>query len=507
MMRWIPTMLCCTALAVTGLAQELSSIDTRTLLPGSSGEPTTNVEPMPFPARGGDVDWGLALSGGGLRSAAFSIGAMKALYDLELLDDIDVISSVSGGGYASYWLYSRYDGRDGTRFGDGAFEPGVFPTNVCTLARKGEFFPLGRMIRAIFSSRDKAFSKYRNAIEWSFGAEDGRTRSEKREAGIATLRRLQSLAPQIATGGAPYFILNTTIENDRTRSGKLTDEIDKTFEIGPTYRGSRLLKFADWPAGDNSIRTWCDGVAISGAAVRFKLSRTIPNYTDVVEGVDIDLADGGLSENLAALPLIRRGIKNIVIVDAENDPGYAFESYVRLKRYLKKEAIRLEIKEIDGFLKKRPTKTFHAAAVALGTATHAGGTSNIYYVKMSRPASIFPPDLRGQKRGDSDETLPAHRKKIRPKSCPPGQLEPITRDTLRRDMLAYSRYLNKLWFWRHIVSVLPYINYNFPQIATIDQTFYSDQLEAFIGLGYLEALEIGAHLNEPQQGDLETRTR
>lgn len=74
-------------------------------------------------------------------------------------------------------------------------------------------------------------------------------------------------------------------------------------------------------------------------------------------------------------------------------------------------------------------------------------------------------------------------------------------------MLAYSRYLNKRWFWRHIVSILPYINYNFPQIATIDQTFYSDQLEAFIGLGYLEALEIGPHLNKSQQGDLGTRTR
>ena len=495
-------MLCFIALAGSCAAQELSSIDMRTLLPGSSGEPTTIVEPMPFPARGGDVDWGLALSGGGLRSAAFSIGAMKALYDLELLDDIDVISSVSGGGYASYWLYSRYDGRVGTRFGDGAFEPRVFPTNVCTLASKSEFFPLGRMIRAIFSPRDKAFSKYRDAIEWSFGAEDGRTRDEKREAGIVELRRLQALAPQIAAGGAPYFILNTTIENDRTRSGKLTNEIDKTFEIGPTYRGSRLLKFADWPAGDNSIRTWCDGVAMSGAAVRFKLSRTIPNYTDVIDGVEIDLADGGLSENLAALPLIRRGIRNIVIVDAENDPGYEFESYLALKKYLAKEDIRLEIGEIDRFLKKRPTKMFNSAAVAVGTATHAAGTSNIFYVKMSRPASIFPPELRGQKRGDADSALPAHRRKVRPESCPPGQLEPITGDTLRRDVLAYSRFLNKRWFWRHIVSILPYINYNFPQITTIDQTFYSDQLEAFIGLGYLEALEIEEHLKKTRQGDL-----
>ena len=45
---------------------------------------------------------------------------MKALYDLDVLDDVDVISSVSGGGYASYWLYSRYDGLNETRFGSGA---------------------------------------------------------------------------------------------------------------------------------------------------------------------------------------------------------------------------------------------------------------------------------------------------------------------------------------------------------------------------------------------------
>ncbi|HEX6127013.1 MAG TPA: patatin-like phospholipase family protein, partial [Pyrinomonadaceae bacterium] len=293
-MKRFPTLLCCIALAAASvfpLGADDAAIDFRTLLPGSSGEPVTSIEPMPFPARGGDVDWGLALSGGGLRSAAFSIGAMKALYDIGLLDDIDVISSVSGGGYASYWLYSRYDGRDSTRFGDGAFHPQVFPSNVCTLGGKSEFFPLSRMIRAVFSSRDKAFSKYRDAIEWSFGVEDGRSREAKRKAGIVALRRLQTLTPQIAAAQAPYFILNTTIENGRTKGGKIEEAIDKSFEIGPTYRGSRRLKFADWPAGEGSIRTWCDGVAMSGAAVRFKLSRTIPNYSAEIEGVEIDLAD------------------------------------------------------------------------------------------------------------------------------------------------------------------------------------------------------------------------
>lgn len=481
--------LCCVVLTASQIFAE--PFDADTLIPDAAGERVADTYPMPFPARQGDVDWGLALSGGGLRSAAFSIGAMKALYDLGLMDDIDVISSVSGGGYASYWLYSRYDGRETTRFGAGAFDHQVFPKNVCTLASKSEFFPLRRMIRAIFSPRDKAFRRYRDAIEWSFGFEDGRTRAEKRAAGDSSIRRLNALTEQIAAGRAPYFILNTTIDNDRTRASEIANGLEKTFEIGPTYRGSELLKFADWPSGDTSIKTWCDGVAMSAAAWRYKLSRRIPNYSNTVDGVELDLADGGLSENLAALPLIRRGIKNIVIVDAENDPGYEFLSYAELKSYLATKGITLAVPDIDSFLadRKNRGKTFTRAAVARGTATYDGGGSNIYYVKMSRPTSIFPAELRGPK-----TKLPAHRRKTRPQSCPADELEPITRETLRREMLSYSRFLNKKWFWRHIVSILPYINYNFPQITTIDQTFYSDQLEAFIGLGYLEAMEIEEHL-------------
>src|SRR5688500_17034163 len=118
----ILTFICCVVLSASSIfAQASRTIDRSRLSSGSAGGPGAKTFPMPFPARKGEVDWGLALSGGGLRSAAFSSGAMKALYDLNILDDVDVISSVSGGGYASYWLYSRYDGEDETRFGDGAF--------------------------------------------------------------------------------------------------------------------------------------------------------------------------------------------------------------------------------------------------------------------------------------------------------------------------------------------------------------------------------------------------
>jgi len=49
---------------------------------------------------------GLALSGGGMRSASFSIGVMTGLAkQKDVFDSIDIISAVSGGSYAASWYY------------------------------------------------------------------------------------------------------------------------------------------------------------------------------------------------------------------------------------------------------------------------------------------------------------------------------------------------------------------------------------------------------------------
>src|SRR6478672_11631501 len=42
---------------------------------------------------------GLSLSGGGIRSAAFCLGVLQALDLAQVLDKVDYLSSVSGGGY------------------------------------------------------------------------------------------------------------------------------------------------------------------------------------------------------------------------------------------------------------------------------------------------------------------------------------------------------------------------------------------------------------------------
>jgi len=47
---------------------------------------------------------GLALSGGGIRSATFSLGVLQRLQELDLLRRVDYLSTVSGGGYIGAWL-------------------------------------------------------------------------------------------------------------------------------------------------------------------------------------------------------------------------------------------------------------------------------------------------------------------------------------------------------------------------------------------------------------------
>jgi hypothetical protein len=46
---------------------------------------------------------GLALSGGGIRSATFNLGLLQGLYDLKALRIFDYLSTVSGGGYLGGW--------------------------------------------------------------------------------------------------------------------------------------------------------------------------------------------------------------------------------------------------------------------------------------------------------------------------------------------------------------------------------------------------------------------
>src|SRR5271154_1235748 len=59
---------------------------------------------MPVPGSADRV--GVAFSGGGIRSATFNLGILQGLARYNLLQRVDYISTVSGGGYIGSWLVS-----------------------------------------------------------------------------------------------------------------------------------------------------------------------------------------------------------------------------------------------------------------------------------------------------------------------------------------------------------------------------------------------------------------
>jgi hypothetical protein len=83
---------------------------------GPAGRPPGEPPSHERRAEGPTDLFGLALSGGGIRSATFSLGVIQALAQMGWLRQIDYLSTVSGGGYIGAWLSacilrSRKEGR------------------------------------------------------------------------------------------------------------------------------------------------------------------------------------------------------------------------------------------------------------------------------------------------------------------------------------------------------------------------------------------------------------
>ncbi len=264
------------------------------------------------------------------------------------------------------------------------------------------------LVKQLKGKRAEAFADYKKAIELSFGNEPlGITPPEK---------PLDFLNTAIEKYDAPYFIINTTVrlsKKDKKKTKKLTNDSSRVFEISPDFRGNPVIGFSNWTKEDKNNPSLSESIAMSGAQEFFDrvgIAGNIKNFNeDVVAGKTLSLKDGGFSENLGALALIRRGIKNVIIIDAEADPAYKFDAYVKLKEMLNKDTnIKFCVPDIELFLGTQcnvdniqiPTKAsqkhvFSAAPVSKGKAKGkaSDGTSietHIYYIKMSLPEAVLP---------------------------------------------------------------------------------------------------------------------
>ena len=126
---------------------------------------------------------GLALSGGGLRSSLYSYGALKALYDAGILQNVDIISSVSGGGYTAYSLFTN---EQNSSFGSFQFSDKNIYKNTCDLiVVKGKFVTTKQIIWAAlsFNPNEEAVKLYEKSIGRTFSG-------EKYGSGLFTINQL-----------------------------------------------------------------------------------------------------------------------------------------------------------------------------------------------------------------------------------------------------------------------------------------------------------------------------
>jgi hypothetical protein len=357
----------------------------------------------------------LALSGGGLRSATFSIGVLKGLHEAGLLQKFDVMSSVSGGGYAlswylaqNYWIWKNTNERGDPNANSRLFD--LRGAHQRYLAENSDFYdwkrglppftlavaaiPLHLAANAVFGlhmNTSYMYNSYELRLREVYLAQPpaaNENANPNASIWISDLARYGEAVARKPDQRIPYFIFNTTVLFDEglgTRPARLLQ--NSVFEFGARQYGSDAFgRYRYWRSNSDSPlapqREWYleELVTLSGAALDFNqniahpssrqlatvlnldLGRYIPNprltrtprqvalwwsplahivgrdhYARDINGTHIYVSDGGHSENLGAFALVRRLCEEIVIVDAEYDPHYAFPAYFNLKRAIAEE--------------------------------------------------------------------------------------------------------------------------------------------------------------------------
>lgn len=328
----------------------------------------------------------LSFSGGGIRSAAYSIGVMKGLHALAgkdgapFLRQIDIMSGASGGAYALTWYYVNQLEPNAISQDDLFALPAqqylrdnadfIAPFTIGVAAGgDAALIPLNLFANGVFgwhwNTSFLATSAYELAIQKSFHG--GRN---------TTFPKLNAL---IQEKRLPFFVIGTTarIDDDRFHHAALLSK--SIYEFTPLGFGSDGLGHSkpqdDFPvsvseAVEISGAAWDASQSLSGtsqkvagSALNQDTGRYVTNkqvdrswfkrlgywaspfpfyffnraYTMDQYGERLYLSDGGHAENLAAFPLVRRICENIILVDAEYDPNYTFEAYFKLKEALGRE--------------------------------------------------------------------------------------------------------------------------------------------------------------------------
>ena len=338
----------------------------------------------------------LALSGGGMRALAFDAGVLYGLQRRGLYRQVDVLSAVSGGGYASYWLIGSVgQGRSEEEVLSGAGSKDLARLRshagdlltigsgtgfVASLAAAGNAQRQGTPLAADF------LATLTGKIEWieAPGHMGYMEALDHMLLGVSPMSLLRSGLPSgrlrdmVESGAVPVPVWLATARPPPAPKCTGTDPsmelaersrspLYAAFEIGPTGMGSEELGFLTHmpllPANAMTVsgaamsipfNEHCDLLQVVDASITVKNfpARREPgapatgSRTNVVDS-EFNLLDGGVVDNLGVFPLVRRLCSDIIVVDAGFDPYLTFDSYGYLKQQLSKLNVEISIPALE----------------------------------------------------------------------------------------------------------------------------------------------------------------
>ena len=229
---------------------------------------------------------GLALSGGGLRAAAFHLGCLRALNDRDLLERVATISAVSGGSLvAALWAYTQ------TTFDE-------FDRALLSLLRRGlwkstirQWFAPSRLAGAISTTLAAGLPSATNALLGKGGPRPRTTSS------------LHALEAAIAENISRAQIADVTREGLDVIVNACDLRTGTAFRFGSTESGS----WRDGTIKHNRVSI-AQAVAASAAYPlafpAYDLIETFVRRDGTEHQRRVILADGGVYDNLGTSPLL-----------------------------------------------------------------------------------------------------------------------------------------------------------------------------------------------------------
>jgi hypothetical protein len=461
----------------------------------------------------------IALSGGGIRSALASIGAIHALaiHAPHEFSRTAHLSTVSGGAYAGFWFMNDQQQRQ-TSDSKAAFglDEARFRQNLCQFAVYANLVDFTDLAKALASPwTDSGLSSHTNWLLHQ-GRFSELYAKELREMyghpwdqrkGNSDSLRLRDLEPSIRSGRLPEWIVGTTMVFPSPASWE-----EALLELTPLAAGTPASGYREW--GEHRSPYAHHAVALSGAAVWPFLSSSV----EIPKGKSglsvVAAADGGLSENLGIAPLIRRGVTRILAFDFEHDPTFSFEGLRSLERRLSLRGFQTDFRLAVGGnrLPVRDAETASQNSVYTGVISRTsqrGAPINVTLVKLSLSRQLVSELLLAtgcewKTKHDGPHIECAHKDKYERKiplssgyggcACAPlrtGELEKI----LAYRLLKYAAFRERTAINLRVQELWPdRVPSDFPHYTTYDQQHHSDQAFAFMALGYFLAKRSLPHL-------------